>query len=196
MHLIKAAGLVAVLFALFGIACVGGDSSEDPTPTIASTATPILPTTAFFESLERPAVGGILAYVDAPSEQAMIGGEVKASIWVRGVEGLGAFRVQISDSSSSATLTYVVQGSFLGSTGREVDCDPAEYLMNTATLLCLTLGAQPSSGASGEGELIQLTFKTSERAPFEVRIDEIEIVSPDGFSLATAQVTNGRFRIE
>lgn len=187
------AGLVVVAPLLW--ACtVLGESAPTPTPTVEPTPTPRLPTSASFEHLERPSVGGILAFVDAPAQQEVTGGEFETAIRVRGVVDLGAFEVRVR-TTAGLTPTYATAGELLGSTGREVYCSEPDYGKDSVFLQCVTLGVQPR-GASGEGELAKVTFKADERATYDIEIAHIAMTNRDGSDLFIAHVAPGRARVE
>jgi len=98
--------------------------------------------------------------VDPPSQSVTAGNNVVVTIRVDDVTNLAAYEFEIDYEQTVLAFQSVVNGPFLGSTGRAVTCLSPQLGHGTVRYGCVTFGASPP-GASGDGVLATLTFTTS-----------------------------------
>jgi general secretion pathway protein D len=86
------------------------------------------------------------------------GATIEVDVEVTDVTNLGAYQFEIEFDPAVLTPIYVVNGDFLGSTGRTVGCTPP--VLNPY-FACFTFGMTPPTGPSGSGVLATVVFTTS-----------------------------------
>jgi hypothetical protein len=105
--------------------------------------------------------------VEAPTQEVKKGdANIQVNVVADGVTNLAAFQFSLSYDSSVIKYVNVEGGSFLGSTGREMQCPEPKVDSGNPEVLtfnCVTLGPPPSvpggtEGASGSGVLATVTF--------------------------------------
>jgi hypothetical protein len=130
--------------------------SITPTPTI--TRTPTRTPTVGPTPTPTPTPGPVTVWVDPVSQQASLGTPFTVNVVVDNVVNLGAFEFTLGFSPPEILQYQSLQyGSFLGSSGRVVNCLPAEHDAESVRVVCVTLGAEPD-GPSGSGVLATLTL--------------------------------------
>lgn len=116
--------------------------TNTPTPAPTSTPTPIVPVTL-------RVVPGTLTALETTT--------FSVDVEVAGVTNLGAYEVGFTYDESVLSFVQVVNGSFLGSSGRTVSCPAFFTGVGFVRFGCVTLGATPP-GPAGSGVLATFTF--------------------------------------
>lgn len=91
------------------------------------------------------------------------GGTVRVDVVANNVQNVGAFEFVLGfDQDAVAVETVndlpIMRGPFLGSSGREVLCDPVTLESVQIRYSCKTLGPEPARGADGSGVLATIFF--------------------------------------
>jgi len=122
--------------------------SPTPGPTKTATATPT----------ETPTPGPTaLTYVSPPSQVVPVGSNFGVDISIQDVSNLGSYEWLLLYNEDLLDFAGVVNGPFLGTTGRPVFC-PAPILdVGSVRFGCSTTGATPA-GPDGAGVLSTVTF--------------------------------------
>jgi hypothetical protein len=116
--------------------------TNTPTPGPTSTPTPVVPVTLRIAPSAVTALETTTFSVD---------------VEVAGVTNLGAYEVGLVYDESVLSFVNVVNGPFLGSTGRTVSCPSFFTGVGFVRFGCVTLGAEPA-GPAGSGALATFTF--------------------------------------
>lgn len=121
----------------------------------------LLATNAFAVHADNPPV----MRLDPPSQSVDVGGgPFNVSVMVDNVANLGAYEFELQFDPSVVRFVGVVDGGFLGSTQRQVQCPGATLiypadgeLPNTIHFACATLNPNPA-GPNGSGRLAVVTL--------------------------------------
>lgn len=127
--------------------------SSGPTPTPLPTATPTNTATPG----ASPTPGGTLVRVDPSSQAVPAGSDFTLDIRVENVENLGSYEWLLAFDPTVLEFVSVLNGSFLGSTGRTVSCLGPILDVGSVRFGCSTIGATPA-GPSGSAVLTKVTF--------------------------------------
>ncbi len=120
--------------------------------------------------------------------------EIIVPVEITGVENLGAFLFVMTYDSAVATVKDVRVGPFLGSSGREVNCDPPVLQDGEFRYFCVTLRPTPA-GAEGSGVLAEVVFEPNEGGITELTITRVQITDPTGAELPSG-ATGATLRVE
>ncbi len=129
--------------------------SITPTPTI--TRTPTQTPTVGPTPTPTPTPGPVTVWVDPVWQRASLGTPFTVDIVVENVVNLGAFEFTLGFDPAVLQYQSLQYGSFLGSSGRVVNCLPAEHNEDSVRTVCVTMGAEPD-GPSGSGVLATVTL--------------------------------------
>lgn len=128
------------------------------------------------------------------------GGSIESSgepapfrIDVEGVTNLGAFEFVLAFDSGLFEFDHAEQGSFLGSTGREVVCDEPKSAPGAVRMLCVTLLREPE-GPSGAGTLATVWLRPKGTGKAEVALSRSKLTSVSAAGL-TARVESATVTI-
>jgi len=95
------------------------------------------------------------------------------------VVNLGAYEFTLSYDPQIIQYVSAENGSFLGSSGREIYCLGAEPHPTSVHLTCLTLGGEPD-GPNGSGVLATVTFAAAQLGDSALTLDEATLTDPMG----------------
>jgi hypothetical protein len=121
-----------------------------PTPTITPTPTEVLTPTPTIPS-------ATLVWIDPPAQAVAPGASPAIDIRIDNVTGLGSYEWQITYDPAVLNFVSVVDGPFLGSTGRSVFCLAPILDVGSVRFGCVTAGVSPEP-PSGSGVLSTVTF--------------------------------------
>jgi len=121
-----------------------------PTPTITPTPTEVLTPTPTIPS-------ATLVWIDPPAQAVAPGASPVIDIRIDNVTGLGSYEWQITYDPAVLNFVSVVDGPFLGSTGRSVFCLAPILDVGSVRFGCVTAGVSPEP-PSGSGVLSTVTF--------------------------------------
>lgn len=128
----------------------------------------------------------------APVSQSVpAGNNVSLDVVVDNATDLGAYQFELSFAPSVLSFVSVLDGPFLGSTGRTVQCFPPsiDAPAGIVRFACATFGASPP-GPGGSGVLAQLTFSTTCDGTSPLTLDSVSLSTPLGAGMA-AQAQGG-----
>ncbi len=121
--------------------------------------------------------GEAVIAVVAPGGSIESSGEpVPFRIDVEDVTNLGAFEFVLAFDSGLFEFDRAEQGSFLGSTGREVVCDEPKSAPGAVRMLCVTLLREPQ-GPSGSGTLATIWLRPKGTGKVEVALSRFKLTS-------------------
>jgi hypothetical protein len=121
---------------------------EVPTPTTTPTTGPTPTATT---------VPTTLVWIDPPTQTVGPGASPAIDIRIDNVTGLGSYEWQITYDPAVLNFVSVVDGPFLGSTGRSVFCPDPILDVGSVRFGCVTAGVSPEP-PSGSGVLSTVTF--------------------------------------
>ncbi len=127
------------------------------TPTARPSPTPTATPTVGPSPTPTPTRGPVVVRVDPAAQMAYVGTPFTVNVVVDNVVNLGAYQFTIGFDPAILNYVSLQNGSFLGSSGRAVNCDPPVLKPDSASMVCRTLGATPE-GPSGTGVLATATF--------------------------------------
>jgi hypothetical protein len=121
---------------------------EVPTPTTTPTTGPTPTGTA---------VPATLVWIDPPTQTVAPGASPAIDIHIDNVTGLGSYEWQITYDPAVLSFVSVVDGPFLGSTGRSLFCPDPILDVGSVRFGCVSAGLTPDP-PSGSGVLSTVTF--------------------------------------
>jgi hypothetical protein len=102
---------------------------------------------------------------------------------------LGAFQATVTYDPAILTFVSSTSGSFLGATGRPVLCPEQPPTNGQLPVVCVTLGAVPPPGVTGDGDLILLTFQGTGAGTTAIALSGVTFTDPNGSTIAPAPLT-------
>ena len=105
--------------------------------------------------------------------------EIVVPVEITGVENLGAFLFVMAYDSGVVSVKDVRVGAFLGSSGREVNCDPPVLQDGEFRYFCVSLRPTPA-GPDGSGVLAEVVFEPNDGGTTELTITRQQITDPTG----------------
>ncbi len=159
------------------------DIQPGPTATPTSTTTPTATST--------PCPGGVCPTptpVQCSSAQVAVEPPVVAGhpgvvldvpVMTHNICDLGGFQITLGYDASQLTFSQAHEGTFLGSTGRTVQCTSPQALPNAVRFNCVTLAPPPPDGASGEGMLATFSFVPNHTGSTPLTLGEAILVKPN-----------------
>jgi hypothetical protein len=115
--------------------------------------------TAFSLAVSQAAAQGASVHIETPSTPVATNeGPLTVSVVVEDVTNLGAFEFDLTYDPSVLRFEDVQVGSFLGSSGREVQCLDPRSTESSMRFACVTLGSTPA-GPDGSGVLATVSFE-------------------------------------
>jgi hypothetical protein len=136
-----------------------------------------------------------LIYVDAPQSQPLDGGEFTIEVGIRRATNLGAFMFVLSTGSSDLRVTGVREARFLGSSGREVRCEPPAIGESEVTFLCVTLRDLPAAGVSGAGALATVRLAAEAPGVYQLELLRTQAAEPSGAPILGLAQAGGTFTV-
>lgn len=122
---------------------------------------------------------------------------IQVDVLVRNVEDLGAFEFVLTFDGNLLEVGQdsVVEGPFLGSSGRQTYCPEPTVDNNALRYACVTLGPTPRQGASGEGLLASVFFEPKGSGEASIEFTRAQLATPPGESIK-ADWRPGRIDLE
>jgi hypothetical protein len=134
-----------------------------------------------------------VTHVAAQSTRAVVEAEAKRTekdgreviqvdVLVRNVEDLGAFEFVLTFDGDILKVGQdsVVEGPFLGSSGRQTYCPEPTIDNNALRYACVTLGPTPREGAKGEGLLASVFFEPKGGGEASIEFTRAQLATPPG----------------
>jgi hypothetical protein len=124
--------------------------------------------------------------LEVPSTDERVGdAPFPITVVVEDVVNLGAFEFKLAFDPAVLSFADVVEGPFLSSSGRLVECldpsiEPASVLFR-----CVTLGPEPP-GADGSGTLAIVTFELVAPGTSPLRFEVLTLAQPDAERIPAA----------
>ena len=159
-----------------GSVTVFSGPSPTPGPTKTVTPTPTETTTPGPTAVTR---------VDPPSQTVPVGSNFGVDISIQDVSNLGSYEWMLSYDEDLLNLVGVVDGPFLGSTGRAVSCQPAILDVGSVRFGCNTTGAAPP-GPDGAGVLSTVTFSAQAQGTSPLDLVWVQLSDPLADDIATS----------
>jgi hypothetical protein len=154
--------------------------TEGPSPTPTAT-----PTTAPSPT-PTPTRGPVLVRVDPAAQMAYVGIPFAVNVVVDNVVNLGAYQFTLGFDPAILNYVSLQNGSFLGSTGRTVNCNPPVLKPDSASMVCRTLGATPQ-GPSGTGVLATATFLPVNTGIAFIDLRGVILANPSGVGIPAGE---------
>ncbi len=169
-----------------------------PTPSITPTPTQTLPPTPTFtvgpSPTPTPTVGPAVIRVDPVWQRATVGTPFTVDIVIDGVVDLGAYQFALVFDPAVLNYVNLENGTFLGSTGRPVDCSAPILEPDSAAIVCSTRGSEPA-GPSGTGVLARATFLPVNTGIAAIDVRDIVLTDPPG-GIMPAQDQDGSVAVD
>lgn len=187
--------LTDVLGGIIAATAVGGqvDIQPGPTPTPTLTPTPtITPTPCPGGVCPTPTPIPCRPTTVAVTPASLAGAPFVAldvPIEIQNVCDLGAFEFSLSYDPALLQFASVTYESFIGSTGRAVQCFAPTVLTGLVRASCVTLGAAPP-GASGVGPLATVRFIPLALGSAVLDVHDVVLLAPNA-STIPASVADG-----
>ena len=153
-----------------------------PTPTVTNTPT-VSPT-------PTATPGPTTVRIDPVIQNVPVTWVFTVDVLVDNVRNLGAYDFTLAFHPGVLSFVDVVNGSFLGSTGRPVNCLPPQADADSVHFHCVTLGAEPA-GPSGSGVLSTVTFEAVGAGTGVLDLRDVVLLTPAGASIKVALVIDG-----
>jgi hypothetical protein len=128
-----------------------------------------------------------------PAEQSTVGPEVSVDVKIEDAVNLGAYSIDIRWDEAVLSSISITNGSFLGSTGRTVICQPPDVDPDRIRFECSTSG--PESGPSGTGVLATIVFATVNPGKSEIEVHDAEITRASG-EMQKAETEHGSVTVK
>lgn len=105
---------------------------------------------------------------------------IQVDVLVKDVENLGAFEFVLTFDGNLLDVgqNSVVEGPFLGSSGRQTYCPEPTIDNNALRYACVTLGMTPEEGANGEGLLASVFFEPKGAGEASIEFTRAQLVTP------------------
>jgi hypothetical protein len=155
--------------------------SSGPTPTPLPTTTPSSTPTAG----PSPTPGGTLTRVEPDSQTVSIGDSFSVNIRIDNVANLGSYEWLLNFDPALVEFVSVINGPFLGSTGRTVFCPGAILDTGSVRFGCSTTGATPP-GPTGSGVLSTVTFSALAEGTSPLDLVWVQLSDPLAGDIPTA----------
>ncbi len=145
------------------------------------------------------AAQGTRAIVEAEAKRTEREGRevIQVDVLVRNVEDLGAFEFVLTFDGNLLEVGQdsVVEGPFLGSSGRQTYCPEPTIDNNALRYACVTLGPTPRQGANGEGLLASVFFEPKGGGEATIEFTRAQLATPPGDSI-DAEWRAGKIALE
>ncbi len=159
----------------------GVTPSATPTPTITSTPT-VTPTHTPTATPTAPPPPTIVR-VDPVAQTASVGDQFTIDVRVDDVTNLGAYQFRLAFDNAVVAFVNVTNGTFLGSSGRTVQCTPPILTASTVRFSCSTLGAT-LPGPNGSGVLATVVMEVLGTGTSLLDLQEAILLTPNAQIIA------------
>jgi hypothetical protein len=129
-------------------------------------------------------VTATLVWIDAATQTVAPGASPAIDVRINDVTGLGSYEWQIAYDPAVLNFVSVVNGSFLGSTGRSVFCPAPIFDVGYVRFGCVTAGTTPPS-PSGSGVLSTVTFSALAEGTSALNFAFVSLSDPLGNDILT-----------
>jgi hypothetical protein len=127
---------------------------------------------------QTPASTDTVVKVEAPVTPVKKGDlNIPFKVSVENVKNMGGFQFDLTFDANILQYTDVQKGEFLGSTGREVVCNP-DPQAGVVRMTCVTLRATPA-GVDGGGELATVLFKAKGSGTTDINLGRVKLIAVD-----------------
>lgn len=113
-----------------------------------------------------------------PADQTTVGPSVSVDVMIEDAINLGGYNIDIRWDEEVLSSVSITNGSFLGSTGRTVTCQPPDVDPDRIRFECITSG--PETGPAGVGVLATIVFATVDPGQSEMEVHDAEITRVSG----------------
>ena len=120
--------------------------------------------------------------------------DVAVEIRASGLSNLGAFQFVVSVDPNILQPVSIEKTDFLGSSGRETQCDDAPTIDSASIrYFCTTLRTTPA-GVDGDGTLAIAHFRSKRKGTTDVALSHVLLAHPDGSELPST-TADGKFTV-
>ena len=181
--------------------CPGVCPTNTPTntPTITNTptptSTPSLTPTVTSTPTSTPTPGLVRVFIEPAAQSVNLNGTTGIDVKVENALDLGAYEVLITFDPSVLVAGSVIDGGFLGSTGRSVQCAAPQIDPGSIRTGCVTLGAS-TPGPDGTGVLAHIEFTPLAAGQSIVRVSRAILLHPDATDLAVDTVGAASIQVD
>jgi hypothetical protein len=144
-----------------------------PTPTTTPTTGPTPTATT---------VPTTLVWIDPPTQTVAPGASPAIDIRIDNVANLGSYEWQVTYDPAVLNFVSVVDGPFLGSTGRSVFCPDAILDVGSVRFGCVSAGVTPAP-PSGSGVLSTVTFSAVAEGTSALSFNFVSLSDPLGLDI-------------
>lgn len=170
-----------------------GTATFTPTPSATATSTATFTPTAT-PTPPCPGSATVLC-VQPPSSSVYLGETFVLTVGISNAQNLGAYQATVNFDpailSYVSTDTFTTTGavtSFLAATGRTPLCATQAPSPGQISVSCATLGQTPPPGATGNGALFAVTFKSIAPGDSQVTLSNVILTDPDAATLPASVV--------
>ena len=164
------------------------------TPTETPTPTPSLTPTATGTPTTSPTPtatpGPTIVRIDPLTQNVSQFSRFTVDVAVDNVVNLGAYQFTIDFDPSMLSFFSVANGPFLGSSGRDVDCQLPILTGSSVQFSCSTRGAD-ILGPNGPGVLAMVTFDAVGAGTTTLDLQDVTLLHPDATPITVQQVIDG-----
>jgi len=153
-----------------------------PTPTITPTPTTTATPTATPLPVNCEPEPGATVCVQPPELMVPPGTEFSVDVVVDEVSNLGAYEFTLVFDPNIVALMGISNGSFLGSTGRTVNCLDPTLGVGSVRLVCTTLGPAPG-GPNGSGVLATVRLLALAEGSSPLHLQDVTLADIGGTSI-------------
>jgi len=168
--------------------CPTATSTATPTPCVGAcptaTSTPTASPTPLVLSLACGAAGAVC--MQPPASAFAAGANMTVGVVADTVTNLGSYQFDLTFDPGVVSPVNIVDGGFLGSTGRAVVCAPPMIGVGILRLACSALGPEPPAGATGSGVLAYATFRGVAPGVTTLNFANTSFTTPAGAPIALA----------
>jgi hypothetical protein len=149
-----------------------GPPTETPTPTL--TPTPLPPCGDSSNTV---------VCIQPPGQVVENGSEFGVAVIAYNVTDLGSYQFSLQFDPLIMSYVSAANGPFLGSTGRQVQCNGPNLVGNEVRLVCVTLGSS-RSGPNGDGLLATVTFLAQREGIGDLALNNLMLVDTQAHVLS------------
>jgi hypothetical protein len=147
-------------------------------------------TAGLWQTATADAQDGTTVYVGEVTEGDSL---IRVPVATRNVENLGAFSFVLQFNGAVLEATAINRGEFLGSGGRETFCDDPTIDTDAVRFSCVTLGADPPTGVSGEGILAVVEFESIGDGSSPLTLDRVTLARPNSTEIFVSSLEDGSY---
>src|SRR5439155_9946157 len=174
------------------------DINSGPTPTPSDTSTPTVTPTPCPGACPTPTAvvcSPTTVAVEPPHLNGHPGVVLDVPIVANNACDVGGFQFTLAYDPALLAFSSAQPGSFLGSTGRAVQCSGPEQLDGAVTVRCVTLGSPPPNGPSGTGTLATVSVVPSDVGQSALSLQDVILVNPNAGTIPLS-TTDGDVTID